>query len=368
MMDVLAGDFGEGPSVPRPQRGEQDRAASASEGLAGNGCASPAAFGGKILETRLREELLAQAQLRLPITYAALAERIAVLATMGAIRNALERLMDDDADEGRPFLVAVAVQTLESGLPSPWFFRKAESIGLFTGDAANVEAYAFHAREFHRAVLFHARPSHDVDFRERFPPPCIQSSSTEKQRPVPFGMPVKEVLMDIRSIAALAALCLLVAAPFAQAADKPTDPQIAHIAYTAGVIDIEAAKLAIEKSKNQAVIEFAESMVRDHEAVNVQALDLVKKLNVTPEDNDTSKALTQASADERAKLEKLDGAAFDQAYVDNEVAYHKQVNGALETLLIPSAQNAELKSLLETGLKLFQGHQQHAEHVAASLK
>ena len=110
--------------------------------------------------------------------------------------------------------------------------------------------------------------------------------------------------MDIRPIAALAALCLLGAAPFAQAADKPTDPQIAHIAYTAGVIDIEAAQLAIEKSKNQAVIEFAEGMVRDHEAVNVQALDLVKKLNVTPEDNDTSKALTQASADERDEARK----------------------------------------------------------------
>jgi putative membrane protein len=44
------------------------------------------------------------------------------------------------------------------------------------------------------------------------------------------------------------------------------------------------------------------------------------------------------------------------------------VNGALETLLIPSAENAELKGLLETGLKLFQGHQAHAEHVAAELK
>ena len=76
-------------------------------------------------------------------------------------------------------------------------------------------------------------------------------------------------------------------------------------------------------------------MVRDHEAVNVQALDLVKKLKVTPEDNDTSKALTKAAADERAKLAKLDGAAFDKAYVDNEVAYHKQVNGALETAADP---------------------------------
>lgn len=174
--------------------------------------------------------------------------------------------------------------------------------------------------------------------------------------------------MNIRSTTALVSLCLLALATQAQAADKPTDPQIAHIAYTAGVIDVENAKLAISKSGNKAVVSFAKDMVRDHEAVNTQALDLVKKLKVTPQDNDTSKALSNAAADERAKLAKLDGADFDKAYVDNEVAYHKQVNGALETLLIPSAENPELKALLETGLKIFQGHQQHAEHVAASLK
>ena len=109
-------------------------------------------------------------------------------------------------------------------------------------------------------------------------------------------------------------------------------------------------------------------MVRDHEAVNKQALDLVKKLNVTPQDNDTSKALSKAAADKLAELGKLSGAAYDKAYVANEVAYHKTVNGALEKQLIPSASNAELKSLLQTGLKIFQGHQQHAEHVAAELK
>ncbi|MGN6143847.1 DUF4142 domain-containing protein [Ollibium composti] len=174
--------------------------------------------------------------------------------------------------------------------------------------------------------------------------------------------------MFIRPFAALAMLGVLAAPTFADAADKPTDPQIAHIAYTAGVIDIEAAKLAVSKSKTKAVVDFAKDMLRDHEAVNKQALDLVKKLKVTPEDNDTSKALTKAAKAERAKLKKLKGAAFDKAYIDNEVAYHKQVDGALETLLIPSAQNAELKSLLETGLKIFQGHEMHAEHVAAGLK
>lgn len=168
--------------------------------------------------------------------------------------------------------------------------------------------------------------------------------------------------------AGIATLCLLSVSVFAQGAVKPTDPQIAHIAYTAGVLDVEAGKQALEKAKNKDVRTFAEGMVRDHTAVNKQALGLVKKLNVTPEDNDTSRALTKQAAAKRAELAKLSGEAFDKAYVANEVAFHKTVNGALETLLIPSANNTELKSLLQTGLKLFQGHQQHAEHVAADLK
>lgn len=167
--------------------------------------------------------------------------------------------------------------------------------------------------------------------------------------------------------AALAALCFSAPA-MAQNASKPTDPQIAHIAYTAGQIDIEAAKQALKKTKNKDVRVFAEDMVKDHTAVNKQALALLKKLKVKPEDNATSQALTKQAAAERAKLAKLSGAAFDKAYVDNEVSYHKTVNNALESQLIPSAHNAELKSLLETGLKIFQGHEQHAEHVAAEMK
>jgi len=109
-------------------------------------------------------------------------------------------------------------------------------------------------------------------------------------------------------------------------------------------------------------------MARDHKAVNEQALALVKKLNVTPEDNPVSKSLSDGAAKELAKLDALDGAAFDKAYVENEVAYHKAVNGALADLLIPSAENAELKSLLETGLTLFREHQMHAEHLASMVK
>ena len=167
-------------------------------------------------------------------------------------------------------------------------------------------------------------------------------------------------------LAVLAALALTGAALAADA--PPTDPQIAHIAYTAGQIDIAAAEQALQKSKNPQVVDFANLMKRDHTAVNEQATALLKKLGVTPEDNATSQSLSKAATAKLAELAKLDGAAFDKAYIDNEVAYHKTVNTALSTLLIPSAQNAELKGLLETGLTLFTEHQHHAEMLAKTLK
>src|SRR3546814_6287637 len=92
-------------------------------------------------------------------------------------------------------------------------------------------------------------------------------------------------------------------------------------------------------------------MVRDHAAVNDQALALVKKLGVAPEANGTSAALSEEAKQQMRKLNGLDGAAFDKAYVQNEIAYHRTVNDALSGTLIPGALNPELKSLLETDRK-----------------
>ena len=172
----------------------------------------------------------------------------------------------------------------------------------------------------------------------------------------------------VRPIRLLAAALLAGGATPLVAASGPTDPEIAHIAYTAGAIDAAAAKQALAKSHDAQVRAFAETMLRDHEAVNAQALALVKKLKVTPADNAISKSLAAQAKTTGEKLAALDGAAFDRAYVQNEVDYHRAVNGALKSTLIPDADNGELKALLETGLALFGEHQMHAEHLAASLK
>ena len=151
------------------------------------------------------------------------------------------------------------------------------------------------------------------------------------------------------------------------AAPAPTDPQIAMIAVTANSVDIDTAKMAKQKTSNKAVKEFADTMVRDHTAVNSKATALVKKLGVTPEESDTSKSLKSDGEKKMAELKAMTGAEFDKAYIDNEVNCHEAVLGVLDKTLIPNTKNMELKSLLESARPIFVSHLEHAKKLQASL-
>lgn len=155
-------------------------------------------------------------------------------------------------------------------------------------------------------------------------------------------------------------------APYAQNAG-PTDPQIAAIVVTANQVDIDAGKLAESKTKSKDVKAFAQQMVKDHSGVNKAATALVKKLNVTPEDNPTSQSLKQGGDANLAKLKTLSDGSFDKSYIDHEVAYHESVLDALDKTLIPSAKNEELKALLVKVRPAFVAHLEHARHVQAEL-
>jgi putative membrane protein len=151
-----------------------------------------------------------------------------------------------------------------------------------------------------------------------------------------------------------------VAAP---AADGPTDPQIAAIVVAANSVDIAAGELAKEKGTDAEVKAFGQQMITDHTAVNQQATDLVTRLGVTPEENPTSQQLTQGGQAARDRLSALSGAEFDRAYIDNEVTYHQTVLDAIDQTLIPNADNAELKSLLEQVRPAIAAHLQHAQQI-----
>ena len=170
----------------------------------------------------------------------------------------------------------------------------------------------------------------------------------------------------IRTLPAFLLTCLGASCAFA--APAVNDAQIAQIVVTANTIDIGNGKIALQQSKTPSVDEFANLMIKDHTAVNNNATALVTRLGVKPEDSDANKSLKSASETEQAKLSGLKNAEFDRAYLENEVAYHKQVLGTINDVLIPNAQNAELKKMLVDVKPAFQAHLEHAEHALAALK
>lgn len=147
----------------------------------------------------------------------------------------------------------------------------------------------------------------------------------------------------------------------------PTDPQIAHIVVTANQVDIDAGKIAEKRSKSKEVRDFGKEMVKDHTSVNKSATELVTKLHVKPEANDTSASLRKGGDENIAKLKKLKGKAFDKAYVDNEVTYHQAVIDAVDKTLVPSAKNEELKALLVKVRPTLVEHLEHAKHLQSKL-
>ena len=148
----------------------------------------------------------------------------------------------------------------------------------------------------------------------------------------------------------------------------PTDPQIVGAVEAANQIDINYAKLAKSKAKDKQVKDFAQQMITDHSAVQKSMRDLAAKLNMFPVDSQTSNSLKKQAQQTMLKLHRLKGKEFDKAYIDNEVAYHQRVINAIKTVLIPNAQNAELKKALQGAEPLFEGHLQHAQRVQSAIE
>ena len=172
--------------------------------------------------------------------------------------------------------------------------------------------------------------------------------------------------MTFARIAAGLLTLALAAAVQAQGAG-PNDAQIAAIVVTANQVDIDAGTFAGAHTNSAEVRKFAQQMVTDHTAVNKSATDLAGKLKLTPEDNPTAQSLKKGGEDNVAHLKSLQGAAFDKAYIDHEVAYHQAVLDALDKTLIPSAKNDELKALMVKVRPAFVAHLDHAKMLQAQL-
>jgi putative membrane protein len=107
-------------------------------------------------------------------------------------------------------------------------------------------------------------------------------------------------------------------------------------------------------------------MMSEHHALRVQGLALAKKLQVTPEPPADDPVKQAGEAETSALKAAGSGAAFDRAYIDQEVTIHKAVLD-LAAKAHDQAQNSELKALIEKAKPTIQKHLDRAEELQQSL-
>lgn len=164
------------------------------------------------------------------------------------------------------------------------------------------------------------------------------------------------------------AMCLVPAGYAAEARqDALNDPQIASILTTANQVDIDAGKLAQQKASSQEVKDFAQRMVTDHQAANKAAMDVFQKINLKPQDNPSSTALKVGGNRTLTKLKGLQGAAFDKAYMDNEVVMHQTVLDTIDKSLLPAARSEDLKDLINKTRPVIADHLEQAKKIQGTL-
>lgn len=146
-----------------------------------------------------------------------------------------------------------------------------------------------------------------------------------------------------------------------------SDANIAAMVLASNNTDISYARLVPTRAQRDDVKKFAERMLTDHTGVNALVTDLLRKLDVAPEDNAISLDMRDESANKRDILRELSGFAFDSTYIENEVAYHTKFLASIDNQMMPNVRNAELRTLLVTVRPAVAAHLSHAEQTRANV-
>jgi putative membrane protein len=150
------------------------------------------------------------------------------------------------------------------------------------------------------------------------------------------------------------------------AAPALTDANIFALLDEANMGDSVVGNLASTKGTSASVKDFGKQMMRDHHALRKGGQDLAKKLNITPAPpaNDTLPASVTKVMDSLTAKPK--GAAWDKAYIDNEVAVHQSVQSLLQAAQ-GMAQDSSLKAAIGEALPMIQGHLLKAQDIQSKL-
>jgi putative membrane protein len=146
-----------------------------------------------------------------------------------------------------------------------------------------------------------------------------------------------------------------------------SDSDIAAIVTNANQGEIDQAQVALTKASSPEVRAFAQMMITDHGNALTQARDLFSRKNITATDNDVSRNLVSNSQQTITAVSSYNGSEFDRQYIQSQVDVHQWLLNTLDQTLIPSAQNRDLRTFLQTQRTAVATHLDRARQILSGL-
>jgi putative membrane protein len=146
-----------------------------------------------------------------------------------------------------------------------------------------------------------------------------------------------------------------------------SDANIFYVLDIANMGDSAKGSLASSKGTSAEVRDFAKMMMRDHHALRQQGQDLAKRLSIqpTPPVGDSLPAKLDSAMSKLTAAAK--GRDFDKAYIDHEVAAHREVLSIVVSAM-STTQNSEIKNLIQKAAPNIQAHLDKAEVIQKNLQ
>lgn len=139
-----------------------------------------------------------------------------------------------------------------------------------------------------------------------------------------------------------------------------SDGQILQVVKTLNDAEIKQANEAIDESKSADIKALAEMIKADHEAANDQ-IDGLLKGDLDLDDSALNKTLAKENEATHERLQDLDGAQYDCAYVQQQVAEHQSAIDLSKTQLSVNAKDPAIKTFLTGLAPKLQHHQEMAQ-------
>ena len=149
--------------------------------------------------------------------------------------------------------------------------------------------------------------------------------------------------------------------------DVLRDSQALHVLQTVNDAEVEHGTLAQSKASAAGVKEYATQMVTEHGAAAERLSTLAQQRGITPEANPVSETLANVAKTIKARLEGLEGEAFDEAFLDGQLALHVKARKVIDEELTPAMLDPELKSTAAKLRSTIEGHLLQAEKLRTSL-